>query len=99
MEQDFRNAMGNIEHSVTIIKEDMLNVTYEWQRPCVLFKPRLFRDGDAWCALLGEDLQSGVAGFGSSPAEAMTDFDKAWNEKLTTYEDTLEAECAMDKLS
>ena len=30
------------------------------------------RDGDQWCALVGEDLQSGTAGFGSTIAEAVT---------------------------
>lgn len=44
---------------------------------------RLIRAGNQWCALYGDDLQSGVAGFGSSPQEAMFDFDLAWREKLT----------------
>lgn len=48
----------------------------------VLYKPRLFRDGDQWCALLGEDLQIGVCGFGSTPAEAMQDFNRAWNTPI-----------------
>lgn len=28
-------------------------------------------DGDQWCALLGTDLQSGYAGFGSTPSDAL----------------------------
>ena len=28
-------------------------------------------DGDQWCALLGENLQVGVAGFGDSPIDAL----------------------------
>lgn len=28
-------------------------------------------DGDMWCALLGENLQEGVAGFGDTPQEAL----------------------------
>lgn len=31
----------------------------------------LQRDGNQWCALFGEDLQVGVAGFGDSPHEAI----------------------------
>jgi hypothetical protein len=34
---------------------------------------RLFRDGDQWCGLSGDDLQDGVAGFGGTPAEALRD--------------------------
>lgn len=32
---------------------------------------RIYPDGDSWCALLGADLQEGVAGFGDSPLEAI----------------------------
>ena len=32
-----------------------------------------FKDGDQWCALHGEDLQAGIAGFGNTPFLAMAD--------------------------
>lgn len=32
-----------------------------------------FKDGDQWCALYGEDLQAGIAGFGNTPFLAMED--------------------------
>jgi hypothetical protein len=50
--------------------------------PSVVYKPRIFIDGDHWCCLLGDDLQSGVAGFGKSPYEACMDFDKMWHQPL-----------------
>ena len=28
-------------------------------------------DGNKWCALLGENLQEGLAGFGDTPSEAL----------------------------
>jgi len=28
-------------------------------------------DGDQWCALVGDNIQEGVAGFGNSPVEAL----------------------------
>lgn len=56
------------------------------QEPHVLMRPRLFIDGDKWCALYGKDLQNGVAGFGDSPAEATADFSAAWYKKLPTSE-------------
>lgn len=52
------------------------------QRFSFMLRPNLSIDGDKWCALLGENLQDGVAGFGSSPDEAYAAFDKAWTEKL-----------------
>ena len=53
------------------------------QLPSVLYKPRLMADGDMWCALYGEDLATGLAGFGKTPAEAMAEFDQRWNDQRT----------------
>lgn len=53
------------------------------QLPSVLYRPRLMADGTKWCALYGDNLQEGVAGFGDTPAEAMHEFDNAWSSQLT----------------
>lgn len=70
----------DISFAVNILKDDFLSVAHEFQRPAVLYKPSLFMDGDQWCALYGENLQDGVAGFGDSPEKAMEDFDKEWKK-------------------
>lgn len=57
-------------------------IEYELLRPFNVLKPKVYRDGDKWCALYGKDLMEGVAGFGDSPDEASRDFDRAWTEKL-----------------
>ena len=54
----------------------------ERQKPHVLMRPALVLDGDKWCALYGENLQDGVAGFGDSPYQAMLAFDAAWFQQL-----------------
>lgn len=54
----------------------------EGQRPFILLRPRIYIDGNQWCALYGENLQDGIAGFGDSPELAAWDFDKAWCQKL-----------------
>jgi hypothetical protein len=46
--------------------------------PHVLLRPAISLDGNMYCVLYGEDLMSGCAGFGSTLAEAMADFDKNW---------------------
>ena len=51
-------------------------------RPSYLLKPKLSIDGNQWCALYGENLQDGVAGFGDTPEAAFADFDKAWRNPL-----------------
>ena len=59
-----------------------VEVASEWERPSVLHRPALSLDGNAWCALLGENIQAGVAGFGESPYLAMLAFDKAFYAKI-----------------
>lgn len=81
-DQDSNMAANAICHSAAMIQESIRCLAEELMSPAVVFKPRLFRDGDQYCALLGDDLQSGVCGFGSSPADAMWDFNKSWNSKI-----------------
>jgi len=68
---NFLNAMMNLQALSEIAGE-----------PFTLYKPKLFIDGDQWCALYGANLQEGVSGFGESPAEAVTAFNKAWYKKI-----------------
>jgi hypothetical protein len=46
-----------------------------------MLKPKLTKDGGQWCALYGENLQEGIAGFGDTPYLAILDFNKAFNKK------------------
>ena len=47
-----------------------------------LLKPRIFRDGNQWCVLYGDNLQDGIAGFGDSPRLAVYAFNTAWDAKV-----------------
>ncbi len=49
--------------------------------PHVVMKPRISIDGDQWCAIYGDDLASGVAGFGETPYKACEDFDREWENR------------------
>lgn len=76
-----------MEHSL-LSNEQQLNLSMDMKliceqqmRPSTIYKPKVFPDGDAWCALYGENIQEGVAGFGKSPALAMQDFDDIWHKK------------------
>lgn len=48
-------------------------------------------DGNMWCFLWGDDLQSGVAGFGDTVYAAMMDFDKAMYRKANSIIETTSA--------
>jgi len=49
-----------------------------------MLKPSLQRDGNQWCVLYGEDLQTGVAGFGDTPHRAVLDFNASWYKQIET---------------
>ncbi len=42
-------------------------------------KPML--EGNKWCLLWGEDIQSGIAAFGDTPEQAIENFELAMKEK------------------
>ena len=60
------------------IQASMAQIEAAWTAPHVLLRPRVYPDGNAWCCLLGDDLMSGVVGFGDTPQEAAKAFDDAW---------------------
>lgn len=78
------NSQTNLEFQIVAdkLKLLILQLSQTMGRPSVLMRPRLMKDGNKWCALYGEDLQVGLAGFGATPEEAMQDFDRAWVESL-----------------
>lgn len=79
-------AASAIITAATTAGEEVRTTASEYARPSVVWKPRLYVEGNQWCALLGDNLQDGVSGFGDSPADAMWDFDKQWFAKLPTIE-------------
>lgn len=68
----------DLGHTRALLQQEFVAAAYEMQRPSVVFRPQIRADGDQWCALLGEDLQVGVSGFGPTPAAAMAAFDLAF---------------------
>lgn len=58
------------------------DIRSEYCRPSAVYRPSISIDGNKWCALYGENLQDGVAGFGDSPAQAMQDFDRKWFDQM-----------------
>lgn len=64
------------------VKNRMIEAVSRYDLPQTIFRPKLTVDGNQWCALYGDDLQSGVAGFGDSPHAAMNDFDNNWYKAL-----------------
>lgn len=84
MSQEVYDAVSAQFDYVRVSAQDAVaNVASEYTRPSVVFRPLLRIDGNQWCALYGDNLQDGIAGFGDSPDAAMRDFDRLWCESLT----------------
>ena len=47
-----------------------------------LLKPKIYPDGNQWCVLYGEDIQTGIVGFGDTPRKAIFSFNKAFDEPI-----------------
>jgi hypothetical protein len=76
------NITGDARSVFYELRDVISAVVEEYRRPSIMLKPALSIDGNQWCALFGENLQDGVAGFGDSPELAYWDFDKNWCAKL-----------------
>lgn len=66
-----------IENQIIVSSNEFL-LSEELLRPCNIKKPRVFKDGDQWCALLGVNIMEGVCGFGDTPEAACVAFDREW---------------------
>lgn len=75
-------AANSVCHAAQMAQASIQFAAAQYERPSAIYRPAISIDGDKWCALYGANLQDGVAGFGDSPAEAMAEFDKAWNATL-----------------
>ena len=77
-----RATVNVFSHAAAIAAESFGSIGMEHTRPSVVFRAKVFQDGNQWCALIGDDIQSGVCAFGDSPHEATCAFDQAWYAKV-----------------
>lgn len=73
--------MLDISFAKALLQEQIGMVGNEMVRPSAIYRPAISIDGNQWCALYGENLQDGVAGFGDTPDAAMRAFDETWNSE------------------
>lgn len=73
--------MSDISTDVYLARMAIVDAAAFCSAPHTRMKPRVYPDGDKWCALYGENLQDGVAGFGETPALACQDFDRNWDKQ------------------
>lgn len=45
-----------------------------------MIKPKLYKDGDRWCCLYGNNQMEGIVGFGETPFKAILEWNSAWHK-------------------
>jgi len=75
--------MDDSQHKTILYYEELNKIIDERELLLVkVLQPKLSIDGNMWCALYGDNLQDGVAGFGKSPEAALYDFVKYCKTEL-----------------
>ena len=76
--RDAATRAFDISYVTPLAQQLISTLQSDYCRPSAVFRPRLFLDGNMYCALYGDDLMNGCAGFGETADAAMWDFDKNW---------------------
>lgn len=73
---------GDWSYQKAALQERIHDVANNLILPSVLYRPKVFQDGNMWLCLYGDNLQEGVCAHGRTPAEAVSNFDYyAWYGK------------------
>lgn len=78
VESAFRAEAQGLSWAISRCADNFEYAVARYNDPHVMMRPKIFRDGDQWCCLYGDNLEEGVAGFGDSPSLAANAFDTAW---------------------
>lgn len=65
-------------HDEKFVHEARMNLIYD-ETVIMLVQRlncRIYKDGNSWCCLYGENIQDGICGWGHNPYEAALDFRK-----------------------
>ena len=73
VEEELKSAGFDVLVFIPSIDEDKSRITCG-NAILSMIKPKLSKDGNMYCYLLGSDLMKGTAGFGETPYKAMIDF-------------------------
>ena len=78
-EEAYWNERFNIEQHHMRIYYD--TICEQQLLPSTNFKPKIYKDGNMWCALYGDSIQEGICGFGETPEKAVEAYNRAWRKK------------------
>jgi hypothetical protein len=77
IESSQKQHHNEINHQMNV---ELLETEQQYKRFAML-KPKIYKDGNEWCVLYGENIIEGVAGFGNTPHQAVIDWEANWNSQ------------------
>lgn len=81
--EDSSMAANAICHAAEMAQHEIAGSFSKYSLWATVYRLVPFRDGNAWCVLLGEDLATGIAGFGDTPEKAIWDFEIAMGKPVS----------------
>ena len=75
IESSQRQHHNEIQHQM---KVELLEIEQQYKRFSMI-QPRVFKDGDMWCVLYGENQMDGIVGFGETIHKAIMDWENYFN--------------------
>ena len=80
---DSHMLANSINHYQSIEHQENLNLILTNQHYILfsMLKPKLYKEGNGWCVLYGENIQEGIVGFGSTPLKAILDWNQQWSKQ------------------
>jgi hypothetical protein len=82
-QEDFLKIESSQRQHNELLEHDSRQYAADLQADYMLFsmlKPRVYRDGNQWCVLYGNDIQEGIAGFGDSISDAVKNWNYSFNK-------------------
>jgi hypothetical protein len=74
---------SQVQHQNELVHYEKMSLVIEKEEYNLfsMLKPKLYKDGDQWCCLYGEDIAEGITGFGETPYKAIIDWNHNWHVK------------------
>lgn len=82
-EEYYHEKLQRYNHDKDYTHQSEMNALVEAEEMNLfsILKPKISIDGNRYCILYGEDLQSGICGFGDTLMLAIYDFNKSFYKK------------------
>ena len=81
---DYEQIESSQRQHHEVLKHD-LSMQFEMEKveyvKFSIMKPKIYKDGNEWCCLLGDNIQYGIVGFGKTPYKAIIEWNRGFDKE------------------